>query len=247
MAHTLYDFFWNSYCDWYVEIAKVQLQDSALKLNTQRVLRYVLDMTLRLLHPIMPHITEAIWQLLPKNTDVKAIMLSDFPQWDMKYNFADENTQMELVFETIKSLRNVRQSFNIPVSTKVNIEILAGNGEDKIFNKVESYIHRLARVEDIKYVDESHKTIKQSASTVVSNSKVIIPLAGLIDIDEEIKRQNKKLEKLMSEKNSLLARVNNDKFMANAKPELIEQTKSRIAEIEVQEKAINDLTESLKG
>ena len=154
---------------------------------------------------------------------------------------------MELVFETIKSLRNVRQSFNIPVSTKVNIEILANNNEEEIFKKVEPYIHRLARVEDIKYVDESHKTIKQSASTVVSNSKIIIPLAGLIDLNEEIKRQNKKLEKLTSEKNGLLARTNNEKFMANAKPELIEQTKNRIAEIEVMEKAINELMDSLRG
>ena len=246
MAHTLYDFFWNSYCDWYVEIAKIQLQDDSLKLNTQRVLRYVLDMTLRLIHPIMPHITESIWQLMPNKKDVKAIMLSKYPIYDEKLNFADENTQMELVFETIKSLRNLRQSFNIPVSTKVNIEILAGNGEENIFEKVESYIHRLARVEEIKYVDESHKTIKQSASAVVSNSKIIVPLAGLIDLNEEIKRQNKKLEKLLSEKNSLLARTNNEKFMANAKPELIEQTKNRIEEIIVQEKAINDLINSLK-
>ncbi len=247
MAHTLYDFFWNSYCDWYVEIAKVQLQDENLKLNTQRVLRYVLDMALRLLHPIMPHITESIWQLLPKNTDVKAIMLSGFPKFEEKLAFAEENVQMELVFETIKSLRNVRQSFNIPVSSKVNIEIIANAGEENIFKKVEAYIHRLAKVEDIKYVDESHKTIKQSASTVVSNSKVIVPLAGLIDLDEEVKRQNKKLEKLLGEKNGLLARTNNEKFMANAKPELIEATKNRIAEIEVQEKAINDLVNSLKG
>ena len=246
MAHTLYDFFWNSYCDWYVEIAKIQLQDDSLKLNTQRVLRYVLDMTLRLIHPIMPHITESIWQLMPNKKEVKAIMLSKYPIYDEQLNFVDENTQMELVFETIKSLRNLRQSFNIPVSTKVNIEILAGNDEEKIFEKVESYIHRLARVEEIKYVDESHKTIKQSASAVVSNSKIIVPLAGLIDLNEEIKRQNKKLEKLLSEKNSLLARTNNEKFMANAKPELIEQTKNRIEEIIVQEKAINDLINSLK-
>ena len=245
MAHTLYDFFWNSYCDWYVEIAKIQLQDDKIKLNTQRVLKYVLDMTLRLLHPVMPHITEAIWQLLPKNTDAKAIMLADFPVWKNNFVFEQENSQMELVFETIKSLRNVRQSFNIPVSTKVSIEILAGGSEEEIFKKVEAYIHRLARVENIKYVDENHITIKQSASTVVSNSKIIIPLAGLIDIDEEIKRQNKKLEKLQNEKKSLEARVNNEKFMNNAKPELIEQTKNRIEEIIIQEKAINDLKMSL--
>ena len=245
MAHTLYDFFWNSYCDWYVEIAKIQLQDESIKLNTQRVLKYVLDMTLRLLHPIMPHITEAIWQLLPKDTDVKAIMLSKYPVYEEKFKFIKENTQMELVFETIKSLRNVRQSFNIPVSTKINIEILANSEEETIFKDVEPYIHRLARVEDIKYVDETHKTQKQSASTVVSNSKIIIPLSGLIDLNEEIKRQNKKLEKLMNEKNSLLARVNNEKFMNNAKPELIEQTKARIEEITVQEKTIKDLVSSL--
>ena len=135
MAHTLYDFFWNSYCDWYVEIAKIQLQDDKIKLNTQRVLKYVLDMTLRLLHPVMPHITEAIWQLLPKNTDAKAIMLADFPVWKNNFVFEQENSQMELVFETIKSLRNVRQSFNIPVSTKVSIEILAGGSEEEIFKK----------------------------------------------------------------------------------------------------------------
>ncbi len=247
MAHTLYDFFWNSYCDWYVEIAKIQLQDESLKLNTQRVLKYVLDMTLRLLHPIMPHITESIWQLLPRDNSVKAIMLAEFPTFKEELAFNEENTQMELVFETIKSLRNVRQSFNIPVSTKVNIEILASDTkEEEIFKKVEAYIHRLARVENIKYVDETHTTHKQAASCVVSNSKIVIPLAGLIDINEEIKRQDKKMEKLLSEKNSLLARVNNVKFMTNAKPELIEQTKNRIEEITIQEKAINDLIESLK-
>ena len=247
MAHTLYDFFWNHYCDWYVEIAKIQLQDEKLKLNTQRVLRYVLDMTLRLLHPVMPHITEKIWQILPKNTDTKAIMLSDFPVYNEKLVFTDENTQMELVFETIKSLRNVRQSFNIPVSTKVNAEILASSEEEVIFKKVEAYIHRLARVEDIKYVDENHKTVKQSAAAVVSNSKIIIPLAGLIDINEEIKRQNKKLDKLVNEKRSLEGRIKNEKFVSNAPKEVLEQTKARIEEITVQEKTISDLIESLKG
>jgi valyl-tRNA synthetase len=246
-AHVLYDFFWNSYCDWYVEIAKVQLQDESIKLNTQRVLRYVLDMSLRLLHPIMPHITERVWQLIPKQTDVKAVMLAKYPVYEEKLAFPKEANEMELVFETIKSLRNLRQSFNIPVSTKVNIEIIAGKSEEEIFKKVEAYIHRLAKVEDIKYVDENHKTLKQSASAVVSNSKIIVPLAGLIDLNEEIKRQNKKLDKLLNEKKSLLARTNNEKFMSNAKPELIEQTKNRIEEITVQENAINELINSLKG
>ena len=104
-AHVLYDFFWNSYCDWYVEIAKIQLRDENLKTNTQRVLRYVLDMSLRMLHPIMPHITEEVWQLIPKADSCKtsAIIVSDYPVFDEKLAFAKEAQQMELVFDTITS------------------------------------------------------------------------------------------------------------------------------------------------
>lgn len=244
-AHVLYDFFWNSYCDWYVEIAKIQLQDENIKLNTQRVLRYVLDKTLRLIHPIMPHITESIWQLLPLEDASEAIMKSDFPVYEDKLSFKDENIQMELVFEAIKSLRNVRQSFNIPVSSKVNIEIIAKENEKPIFQKVESYIRRLAKVEGIAYVSDSEVTLKQSASAIIGNSKVIIPLAGLIDLNAEIARQNKKLEKLVNEKNSLEGRMKNEKFVSSAPAEVIEQTKARIDELVVQSSAIKELIESL--
>lgn len=245
-AHIIYDFFWNSYCDWYVEIAKIQLNDESIKLNTQRVLRYVLDKTLRLMHPIMPHITESIWQLLPIEDASDSIMKSDFPVYEDRLSFKDENIQMELVFETIKSLRNVRQSFNIPVSSKVNIEIIATDNEKPIFEKVESYIKRLAKVEEISYVTEGVVTLKQSASTVVGNSKVIIPLAGLIDLNAEIARQNKKIEKLMNEKNSLENRMKNDKFVSSAPAEVIEQTKARIEELQSQQNAIQELIDSLK-
>lgn len=246
MAHTLYDFFWNSYCDWYVEIAKIQLQNENLKLNTQRVLRYVLDMTLRLFHPVMPHITEAIWQLLPMNKGSVSIMKAKYPLYESELEFKDENTQMELVFETIKSLRNVRQSFNISVSTKVDIEVCADENDKLIFEKVEAYIKRLARVENITYKSPEGITLKQSAAAVVGNSKIIVPLAGLIDIDAEIGRQNKKLDKLLNEKSSLEGRMKNEKFVSNAPKELIEQTSSRIEEINTQQKAIEDLINSLK-
>ena len=98
-AHVLYDFFWNSYCDWYVEIAKIQLRDDSLKANTQRVLRYVLDMALRLLHPIMPHITENIWQLLPKgvNENASAVIVADYPVYKEDLSFPKEAKEMELV------------------------------------------------------------------------------------------------------------------------------------------------------
>ena len=245
-AHILYDFFWNSYCDWYVEIAKIQLQDENLKLNTQRVLRYVLDMSLRLLHPIMPHITERVWQLIPKESEFKAIMLASYPKFNEKLVFSKEAKEMELVFETISSLRNVRQSFNIPMSVNFDIEIRAAEEEKNIFKEIESYIKRMARVENISYASVDASAPKKSASAVVSASKIIIPLENLIDFNEEIARQEKKIAKLSAERKSLEGRINNPKFVANAPVELVNQTKDRIAEIEIQERAINELINSLK-
>lgn len=245
-AHILYDFFWNSYCDWYVEIAKIQLQNPELKLNTQRVLRYVLDMALRLLHPIMPHITEKVWQLVPKSTDIKAIMLAPYPVYDEKLSYPKEAKEMELVFETISSLRNVRQSFNIPLSLNFDIEIHASADEKPIFNDIESYVKRMAKVENITYA-VGEVTAKKSASAVVSASKIVIPLENLIDFEQEIARQNKKLDKLAAERKSLEGRINNPKFVSNAPQELVEQTNSRIAEIKIQEDSISELIRSLKG
>ncbi len=247
VAHVLYDFFWNSYCDWYVEIAKIQLQDNKLKANTQRVLRYVLDMSLRMLHPIMPHITERVWQLIPMQTETKALIVAEFPVFKQDLEFPKEAQEMELVFDTITSLRNVRQSFNISPSVKCDIEIRAEKSEKPVFEAIEAYIQRLARVENISYADMNAPVPLKSATAVVSASKIILPLADLIDLDAEITRQQKKLDKLTSEKKSMLGRINNPKFVANAPKDLIEQTKTRIEEIEIQEKTVTDLIESLKG
>ena len=246
-AHVLYDFFWNSYCDWYVEIAKIQLQDSELKANTQRVLRYVLDMSLRMLHPIMPHITERVWQLIPKKSEFSAIIIAKFPVFEEKLDFPKEAREMELVFETIKSLRNVRQSFNISTSLKMDIEIRATEEEKPVFEEIEAYIKRLAKVENITYADVNAPVPQKTATAVVSASKIVLSLENLIDFNEEIKRQQKKLDKLIGEKKSLAGRINNPKFVANAPKELIQQTKDRIAEIEIQESAINELIASLKS
>lgn len=253
-AHVLYDFFWNSYCDWYVEIAKIQLQDAELKANTQRVLRYVLDMSLRMLHPIMPHITEIVWQLIPHGISeydegalAKAIIVAKFPVYEEKLAFPKEAEEMELVFETIKSLRNVRQSFNISTSLKVDIEIRADKDEKSVFEAIESYIKRLAKVENITYAAVNAPVPQKTATAVVSASKIVLNLENLIDFNEEIKRQQKKLDKLTGEKRSLQGRIDNPKFVANAPKELIEQTKERIAEITIQENAITELISSLKA
>lgn len=250
IAHILYDFFWNSYCDWYVEIAKIQLgvneeNDAARKLNTQRVLKYVLDMSLRMLHPIMPHITEKVYSLIP-NHKFKAIVVADYPVYEKKLDFPKEAKEMELVFETITSLRNVRQSFNISPSVKVNIEIRAEKTEKPIFEAIEAYIKRLARVEEISYAEENAPAIPKSATAVVSASKIIIPLADLIDLQAEVARQQKKLDKLLAEKNSLAGRLSNKNFVANAPKEVIEETQAKVDEISVQQDIIERLIDSLK-
>ncbi len=253
IAHTLYDFFRSEYCDWYVEIAKIQLQDSSLKLNTQRVFRYVLDMSLRMLHPIMPHITESVWQAIkeisgfgPESDAKEALIISTYPVYDAKLSYPKEAEEMKLVFDTITSLRNVRQSFNIPASATVDVEIRTEGKEKEIFEEIESYIHRLAKVNNITYASKEAPVPPKSATAVVSTSKLIVPLADLIDLEAEIKRQEKKLEKLTNEKNSLLGRMKNEKFVANAPKELVEQTNARIEEITAQEGVIKELIESLK-
>ncbi len=246
IAHTLYDFFRSEYCDWYVEIAKIQLKDDELRANTQRVLRYVLDMSLRMLHPIMPHITEYVWGLIPGEKETSAIVISKFPVYEEDLAYPKEAEEMKLVFDTITSLRNVRQSFNIPTSATVDVEIRSEGKEKTIFREIESYIRRLAKVNNITYAPLDDPAPAQSATAVVSTSKLIVPLAGLIDLEAEIKRQEKKLEKLSNEKNSLLGRMKNEKFVANAPKELVEQTNARIEEITVQEGVIEELIRSLK-
>ena len=246
IAHELYDFFRSEYCDWYVEIAKIQLQDADLKRNTQRVLRYVLDMSLRMLHPIMPHITENVWGLIPGEKETSALIIAKYPVYEEALSFPKEAEEMKLVFETITSLRNVRQSFNIPTSATVDVEIRAEGKEKEIFTEIEAYIRRLAKVNNITYAEMNAQTPPKSAAAVVSASKLVVPLADLIDLDAEIKRQEKKLEKLTNEKNSLEGRMKNEKFVANAPKELVEQTNARIAEISAQQVVIKDLIDSLR-
>ncbi len=230
---SLYDFFWNSYCDWYVELSKIE--------KNEAVLTYVLDMYLRLLHPIMPHLTEKIWQLMPIKKEKSAIMLSEFPEYDEKLNFKEDSKSMETVFEAIKSIRNIRSSFNISPAQKLNIKI---KGEIELYKKVQNYLKRMGKVENIDFI-ENEENDKQSASAVVDNSKIIVPLKGLIDIEQEIKRQNKKLEKLNNEKNSLSLRMNNEKFVKSAPEAVVKQTKERITEIETETKTIEDLIKNL--
>lgn len=229
VASILYDFFWNSYCDWYVELSKIE--------KNEAVLAYVLDETLRLLHPVMPHITEKIWQLIPSNKENRAIMLSKFPEFKNEFVFEDAKNQMEALFEAVRSLRNIRSEFNIIPGAKINIQI---DGGKELFEDVIPYLKRLAKIDNVEFTSVS-STDKQSASVVVGNAKIIVPLKGVIDVEEEISRQNKKLQKLEAELKSLEGRINNPKFISSAPKDVVEATKARVEEIKLAEAKINEL------
>ena len=234
VAHILYDFFWNDYCDWYIELSKIQ--------KNEAVLSYVLDMTLRLLHPIMPHITEEIWGLMDIEKEKSAIMISDYPRYKEEFNFEVEKTQMESILEAVKALRNLRASFNIPVTSLINLKIM---GEKSFWDEALPYLKRFGKVEDVEYLEANAEIAKQSSTIIVGDTKFIVPLAGLIDIEQEIAKQNKKFLKLDGEKKSLEARINNERFMQSAPEALVSQTKARIEEINVEQASIKELIEKL--
>lgn len=248
----IYEFFWNTYCDWYVELAKTQLQDEKLKANTQRVLKYVLEKTLRLLHPVMPHITEEIWQILPA-TDLKdglkSIMKADYPQFKENFVNSEAEKTMDFIIEAVRNIRNTRQTLNIQPSVRIKTFIYAKDEfEYNTFKIAKAYLSTLAKIEEYNVSNEECGEIPpQSATAVVGSAKIILPLAGLIDIEKETARQNKRLETLLKELNGLEGRMKNAKFVDNAPADVLEQTKSRIEEIKVQATAINELLASLKG
>jgi valyl-tRNA synthetase len=250
-ASLLYEFIWNNYCDWYLEIAKVQLQNSAKKQNTQKVLRFILERILRLLHPIMPHITEEIWGLIPGEAykDYQDIlMISKYP---LAYDSSLKNEQAEkrinMAIETIKSLRNIRQSFDIPPSKAIKARIYCENlSSMEDFELTEMYIKPLAKVDRISIEPcKPQHPPSQAATFMVGQSLIAVPLAGLIDIDKEIQRQEKKIETLDKEKQGLDFRMSSPKFLENAPKEVIQQTRQRINDIEKQKQAIEELLKSL--
>ncbi len=221
VASVLYDFFRAKYCDRYIELSKIE--------KNEAVLVYVLDNFLRLLHPIMPHITEAIWQKMPISKETSAILKAKYPVYKSEFEFKTDAEKMETVFETIKSLRNIRAEFNIPLGA--TIDIIIDNNEE-LYKQIIPYLNRLAKVNSVKF--EKNNNAKKSAVCTVLDTKITVPLEDLIDINQEIARQNKKIEKLMPELKSIEGRLGNDKFVSSAPKEVVEKTKTRKAELEAE-------------
>ena len=188
----------------------------------------------------MPHITEAIWQKMPIKKDTKGILNASYPQYSEKLVFEDDSKKMETVFETIKALRNVRAEFNIPLASKIDIII---DNNEELYSQIIPYLNRLAKVNSTKF--EKNTNHSKSAYCVVDDTKITIPLEDLIDINQEIARQKKKIEKLENELKSISARLNNQKFVSSAPSDVVEKTKARKDELEGEIKLIEETIKRL--
>lgn len=220
----LYDFIWDCYCDWYIELAKSRLQsDEQTAQNARQVLVWVLEKTLRLLHPFMPYITEEIWQTLPHEGET--IMLSKYPEYDENLNFPQAAKEMESVMDAIKAIRNRRQEMNVPPSRKAKVYI-ATKLED-VFANGSKFICKLASASEVE-IGESFE-IEGAVTVVTTDAKIYIPMDELVDKAAETARLKKELaatEKLLAQSEG---KLNNQGFISKAPEKVVETVKQQAA------------------
>ena len=219
-AQKLYDFIWDNFCDWYIELTKARLngEDEAAKVQAQQVLCYVLTQMLKLLHPFMPFITEEIWQALPHEGDY--LMLQDWPVYDEKFCFADEERAMELVMDAIKAIRARRSEMNVPPSKKAELTVVTE--EQAVFTTGIPFLKRLANASEVTVAADAPADVNGLVSVVTSAAKLYIPLAELVDLDAERARLAKEIEKAEKYLAGIEKKLSNEKFVSKA-PEAVVQ------------------------
>ena len=219
-AQKLYDFIWDNFCDWYIELTKARLngEDEAAKVQAQQVLCYVLTQILKLLHPFMPFITEEIWQALPHEGDY--LMLQDWPVYDEKFCFADEERAMELVMDAIKAIRARRSEMNVPPSKKAELTVVTE--EQAVFTTGIPFLKRLANASEVTVAADAPADVNGLVSVVTSAAKLYIPLAELVDLDAERARLAKEIEKAEKYLAGIEKKLSNEKFVSKA-PEAVVQ------------------------
>jgi valyl-tRNA synthetase len=222
----VYKFIWNEYCDWYIEFAKPRLQEEdSGKIAAQNVLVHVLEASLKLLHPFMPFITEEIWQKLPKSGD--SIMVSAFPECDVDNSNAEVENAMDKVMEVITGVRNIRGEMNLNPGLKLNALIKTRHLDlEATLKKHSSFICELARVNQITIGPDIEKP-KVSASSVLGEMDLIIPLDGMMDLAEERSRIEKELKKIEKDLIFLDKKLSNPNFVKKAPAEVIEKDEKR--------------------
>ena len=242
----VYDFLWDTYCDWYIELTKVRLysEDAAQKQSALQVLVYVLDQTLRLLHPFMPFITEEIWQSLPHEGD--ALIVASWPQYRTDLAFKAEEDQMESVMGAIRAIRNRRAEMNVPPSKKAALYV--STAKPAIFQEGEGFIQRLAYADQVILLDKEPENLEGMVTITTADAKLYIPMGQLVDVAKELERISKELEKARKNLASLEGKLNNANFVSrapeavvNAEREKAAKAKELIKQLEQSEEAMKKL------
>ncbi|MCA1637283.1 MAG: valine--tRNA ligase [Acidobacteria bacterium] len=255
----LYHFFWDDFCDWYIELVKDEITSPEPNVRRDAVrsrIITILEQALRLLHPFMPFLTEELWQKLPEvSNDLhnpayknakQTIMLADFPKGDTSMIDEKAEAEMQAVIELISKVRNIRAEMNIKPSDKPAVYVAADANLQKIFIENEAQILKLARATDLK-VGENLDAPKASARAVLAGgAEIAIPLEGLIDFDKERERLENQSTKLQTEGERLTKQLANQNFVEKAPPEKVQEIRERVAEITNQTAALRQNLEALK-
>jgi valyl-tRNA synthetase len=239
-AHTLYEFLWHEFCDWYVELIKQRLyytDDPTAKHTAQAVASEILEGTMRMLHPIMPFITEEIWQRLPHEGD--SIMVASWPKQQAAETDAKVEEAMQTIMDVIDAIRSVRGEMNVPPSSEVEIRIQAPNPEtaELLTKHLEEYLPAFGRFSQISIAEHQEKPAA-AAVAVISDIVIYIPLAGIIDIEKEKDRLQKRLDKVLKELNSTQKTLDNPKFVDRAPEAVVEQKRTRLAALESEQEKL---------
>ena len=239
----VYDFIWDTYCDWYIELTKARLygENEKSKLAAQKVLVYVLDQFLRLLHPFMPFITEEIWQAIPH--EGKFLMLADWPKYDESLNFGTEAAHMESVMNAIRSIRNRRAEMNVPPSKKSTLYVVSDKGE--IFQQGEGFICRLAYADKVIICETDPEGHENMVCVVTNDAKLYIPLEELIDFEKELARLEKEKANCLKQIAMFEGKLSNEAFVSRApekvvaeQREKLEKNRALLAQLEESEKRL---------
>jgi valyl-tRNA synthetase len=227
VGRALYNFIWDDFCDWYIEMSKLPLygDDEEAKKTTRSILAYVLDNTMRLLHPFMPFITEEIWQNLPHNGE--SITVASWPKVEESLTDKAAAEEMKLLVEIIRSVRNIRSEVNTPLSKQIKLLLKAK--DDKvlaILKSNEGYIERFCNPEELTIATDI-ETPDKAMTAVVTGVDLFLPLEGLINIEEEIARLQKELEKWNKEVARVQGKLNNEKFVSKAPQKVVDEEKAK--------------------
>ena len=230
-TQVLYEFIWEKLCDWYIEFCKIRLNDQNLSITKKSQIKNslldIFENTLKMAHPIMPFITEEIWQSFKEtfNKKEKSIMVSNFPE---KYLRVSNLKNIESLRSVISSIRNIRSEMLISPKKDITIIVEKSKNFKKLLEQNKNYLFNLARVKNIEFLN---KSIPPSAISLVDGTKIHIPLQGLIDAQSEIERNHKNLEKFNKSFQGLKNQLDNRKFLSNAPKKLIQERKESLKEI----------------